>query len=152
MQLENGLIYDGVVKRVTEYGAFVEISDDQQQQSVTGMVHISEVANTFVRDIHEFLKENDTVRVKMIGTNPQGKISLSIKAALAEEDTQQPIKPKRQQRDAKPYVYEPKKVVSQSEMSFEDKLLHFKQESEEKIFDLKRGSERRGGSRSRRAK
>ena len=148
MLLENGQIYEGKVKSITPYGAFVEIREAEGSEAVTGMVHISEVANAFVRDIHDFLHENDSVRVKMLGVNPQGKISLSIKQAVADTSSEKPQRRPREQQ--KPRVYEPKRVIPQSEMSFEDKLLHFKQASEEKICDLKRGSERRGGSRSRR--
>ena len=147
MQLEIGQIYEGRVRSITQYGAFVEVCGENEQDTATGMVHISEVANTFVKEIRDFLHENDTVRVKVIGVNPQGKISMSVKQA--EEPKPQPQKKSREQQ--KPRIYEPKRSVPQSEMSFEDKLLHFKQASEEKICDLKRGSERRGGSRSRRS-
>ena len=147
MQLEIGQIYEGRVRSITQYGAFVEVCGENEQDSATGMVHISEVANTFVKEIRDFLHENDTVRVKVIGVNPQGKISMSVKQA--EEPKPQPQRKPREQQ--KPRIYEPKRSVPQSEMSFEDKLLHFKQASEEKICDLKRGSERRGGSRSRRS-
>ncbi|MBR3446985.1 MAG: S1 RNA-binding domain-containing protein [Oscillospiraceae bacterium] len=148
MQLEIGQIYEGRVRSITQYGAFVEVCGENEQDSATGMVHISEVANTFVKEIRDFLHENDTVRVKVIGVNPQGKISMSVKQA---EEPKQQEKPQRRPRDPqKPRIYEPKRSVPQSEMSFEDKLLHFKQASEEKICDLKRGSERRSGSRSRR--
>ncbi len=153
MQLEIGQVYEGIVTGITQYGAFVEVRPTESER-VTGMVHISEIANTFVRDIHEFLHESDTVRVRMIGVNPQGKISFSIRQAAEEKSEEksggQSPRPKR--RDAgRPRVYEPKPVIPQSEMSFEDKLLHFKQASEEKICDLRHGSERRSGSRSRRS-
>ena len=152
MQLEIGQVYEGSVKNIAPYGAFVEVTDAGGKDSVTGMVHISEVANSFVRDIHDFLHENDRVQVKMLGLNPQGKISFSIKQANAGQPEQEKQeKPQRRSAEKpKPRVYEPKRSVPQSEMSFEDKLLHFKQASEEKICDLKRGSERRSGSRSRR--
>lgn len=151
MHLEIGEIYEGRVKSITQYGAFVEVAGAEGERPVTGMVHISEVADCFVRDIHEFLQEDDTVRVKVIAVSPQGKISMSVKQAAEETGMPQPApKPKRREPQ-KPRVYEPKRSVPQSEMSFEDKLLHFKQASEEKICDLKRGSERRGGSRSRRS-
>ncbi|MBP0971970.1 MAG: S1 RNA-binding domain-containing protein [Oscillospiraceae bacterium] len=149
MQLEIGQIYEGRVRSITQYGAFVEVSGETPQDSVTGMVHISEVANTFVKEIRDFLHEDDTVRVKVIGVNPQGKISMSVKQAAEPQPEQQ--KPRRPREQQKPRIYEPKRSVPQSEMSFEDKLLHFKQTSEDKICDLKRGSERRGGSRSRRS-
>ena len=77
MQFEVGKIYDGVVKGITAYGAFVEID-----KNTTGMVHISEIANSYVNDIKEHLKENQTVKVKIIGVNEAGKISLSIKKAV----------------------------------------------------------------------
>lgn len=149
MQLEIGQIYEGRVRSITQYGAFVEVCGENEQDSATGMVHISEVANTFVKEIRDFLHENDTVRVKVIGVNPQGKISMSVKQA--EEPKPQDKPPRRPRDPQKPRIYEPKRSVPQSEMSFEDKLLHFKQASEEKICDLKRGSERRSGSRSRRS-
>ena len=152
MQLEIGQIYEGRVKSITQYGAFVEVSGGDGERPVTGMVHISEVANSFVRDIHEFLQEEDVVRVKVIAVNPQGKISMSVKQAADPETEKAGKEPPRKRREPqKPRVYEPKRSIPQSEMSFEDKLLHFKQASEEKICDLKRGSERRGGSRSRRS-
>lgn len=145
MQLEIGQIYEGTVKTITNFGAFVEVSTEGNPQSVTGMVHISEITNTFVRDIHDFLAENDIVKVKVLGVNPQGKISMSIKQARPPEEKS----PRRKTRDnPKPRIYEPKRSIPQSEMSFEDMLLHFKQCSEENICDLKRGSERKGGSRS----
>ena len=100
-------------------------------------------------EIRDFLHEDDIVRVKVIGVNPQGKISMSVKQAADPQPEQQ--KPRRPREQQKPRIYEPKRSVPQSEMSFEDKLLHFKQMSEDKICDRKRGSERRGGSRSRRS-
>lgn len=154
MQLEIGQVYEGTVTGITQYGAFVEVHPADSEK-VTGMVHISEIADTFVRDIHEFLHESDTVKVKMIGVNSQGKISFSMRQAAEKQSAEESPKqqaPRPKRKDApRPRVYEPKPVIPQSEMSFEDKLLHFKQASEEKICDLKRGSERRGGSRSRRS-
>ena len=148
MQLEIGQIYEGVVRNITQYGAFVDVAAEDGKR-LSGMVHISEVADAFVRDIHDFLHENDKVRVKVINVNPQGKVSMSIKQA-AEQSAPQKSRPAPKDRQ-KPRIYEPKRSIPQSEMSFEDKLLHFKQTSEEKICDLKRGSERRSGSRSRKS-
>ena len=76
MQLEIGKIYNGKVKGITQYGAFVDI-----EGGGTGMVHISEIANTYVSDIHEHLSEDQEVKVKVIGINEAGKVSLSIKKA-----------------------------------------------------------------------
>ena len=91
MALETGAIYEGIVKSITQYGAFVEVRTAEDEKPVTGMVHISEVANAFVRDIRDFLNEGDSVRVKVIGVNPQGKISMSVKqAAETETPAEQP--------------------------------------------------------------
>jgi S1 RNA binding domain protein len=77
MQLEVGKIYEGKVTGITKFGAFVELDKD-----CTGMVHISEVANTFVSEIKDHIQEGQTVKVKVLSLGDDGKISLSIKKAL----------------------------------------------------------------------
>lgn len=143
MQLEIGNIYEGKVKSITQYGAFVDINGGG-----TGMVHISEVANTFVSDIKDHLTENQDVRVKVIGINEQGKVSLSIKKTL-ENQQEKPQQRSRRQNDAprKANVWEPKKQPPMSELSFEDMLTRFKQNSEERMCDLKRSTDRKNGTR-----
>lgn len=139
MQLEIGKIYDGKVKGIAQYGAFVEI-----EGSGTGMVHISEIANTFVKDVKDYLTENQVVKVKVLSINDDGKIGLSIKKA--NENTEEQLRPaKRPER--KPNVWEPKKKPPVTELGFEDMLTRFKQNSEEKICALKRSTERKNGSR-----
>lgn len=76
MALETGNILEGKIVNITNFGAFVEVGGE------TGLVHISEVAESFVKDIREHLKENDVVKVKVLGTDEKGKISLSIKQAM----------------------------------------------------------------------
>ena len=61
MQLEVGKIYDGKVTGVTKFGAFVEV-----EKGVTGMVHISEVASTFVKEISDFITQGQEVKVKVL--------------------------------------------------------------------------------------
>ena len=142
-QLEIGKIYNGKVKGITPYGAFVDI-----EGGGTGMVHISEIANTFVNDIRDHLTEGQEVRVKVIGINDAGKVSLSIKKALdSAEGAPAPQRKKPNNQKPKPIIWEPKKVVPQSEMSFEDMMSHFKQSSEERISDLKRSTDRKNGTR-----
>ena len=87
MQLEIGKIYNGKVKGITQYGAFVDIDGGG-----TGMVHISEIANTFVNEIRDHLTENQEVKVKVIGINDAGKVSLSIKKAVDNPQPQKPLK------------------------------------------------------------
>ena len=75
MTLMAGNILEGTVVNITNFGAFVEV------EGKTGLVHISEVADSFVKDIREHLKEQDKVKVKVISIDDNGKISLSIKQA-----------------------------------------------------------------------
>lgn len=139
MQLEIGKIYDGKVKGIAQYGAFVEI-----EGAGTGMVHISEIANSFVKDVKDYLTENQSVKVKVLSIGEDGKIGLSIKKA-ADNAEEMPKPAKRPER--KPNVWEPKKKPPVSELGFEEMMARFKQNSEEKICALKRNTERKNGSR-----
>ena len=78
MQMEVGAVLEGRVTGITGFGAFVSLPDGK-----SGLVHISEVAGTYVTDIHEFLSVGQTVKVRVLGISPEGKISLSIKRAEA---------------------------------------------------------------------
>ncbi|MEE5993056.1 MAG: S1 RNA-binding domain-containing protein [Oscillospiraceae bacterium] len=149
MQLEIGKVYEGKVKGITNYGAFVEVPVEDEKP-ITGMVHISEIANTYVNDIHDFLSEGQTVQVKVLSVNEQGKISMSIKKALPDEDkpTQKP-RPRRQERADKGIIWQPKPQKPESEMTFEDMMSHFKQSSEERMCDIRRNTDRKTGSRRR---
>ena len=71
MELTVGAIVEGKVKTITNFGAFVTLPENK-----TGMVHISEVANSFVSDIRQHLTEGQDVKVMVIGTD-NGKINLS---------------------------------------------------------------------------
>lgn len=142
MQLEIGKIYTGKIKGIAQYGAFVDIDGGG-----TGMVHISEISNTFVNSVRDHLTEGQEVKVKVIGINEQGKVSLSIKKAEAADENSGEKKPFKKERKAKPNIYEPKKAIPQSEMTFDDMLAHFKQSSEERIGDLKRSTDRKNGTR-----
>lgn len=167
MQVEIGKIYEGTVKNITKYGAFVEVPNPDGDK-IMGMVHISEVSRSYVNEIRDFVTEGQQVRVKAIGTNPQGKISLSMKQAEegAEQHGQRrggnhgerSGRPSRGNGDAphgqqsrpprrsKPNVWEPKKRQEPSEMTFEDMLSRFKQNSEERMCDIKRNTERKNRS------
>ena len=76
-QLTVGTIVEGKVKSLTKFGAFITLPDGS-----TGMVHISEVAHTYVNDIHDHLHEGDTVKVMIISME-NGKTNLSIKRTVA---------------------------------------------------------------------
>ena len=91
MQLEVGKIYEGTVTGITIFGAFVEL-----EKGTTGMVHISEVANTYVNDINEHITQGQQVKVKVLSLGEGGKISLSIKKA-------QPAPERPERGDRKPF-------------------------------------------------
>ena len=76
MQLETGSILEGKVTGITKFGAFVELPGGR-----TGMVHISEIAATYVKEIRDFVTENQMVKVKILNIGEDGKISLSMKRA-----------------------------------------------------------------------
>ncbi len=154
MQLEVGSILEGKVTGITKFGAFVELPGGK-----TGMVHISEVAPTFVKEIRDFVTENQTVKVKVLSISEEGKISLSIKKAMdpAQQQPQRresrgnngPRTP-RQPRPAAVSPGRPGNYEWQSRRieggSFEDMMSRFKQSSDEKMSDLKRAVEsKRGG-------
>lgn len=145
MQIEEGAILRGKVTGIAPFGAFVELEGGK-----TGLVHISEVSSEYVEDINKHLTSGQNVKVKVISVDENGKISLSIKKAAedkAKKKTAEKSKKGSEFRGA-PEVFEfSHKKKDMEEMSFEDKLLKFKQDSEEKIQDLKKNTEgkRNGG-------
>mgnify|MGYP003282418035 len=84
MDLTVGAIVEGKVTGITKFGAFVALPENK-----SGMVHISEVASSFVNDIKDFLQEGQQVKVKIINIDQQGRINLSIKKAQPQEPRQQ---------------------------------------------------------------
>ena len=82
MQIETGTIVEGKVTGITDFGAFVELESGK-----SGMVHISEIASDYVKDIREHLKIGQQVKCKVLSISPEGKISLSIRKA-SDEDKQ----------------------------------------------------------------
>ncbi len=73
---------EGIVVKIVPFGAFVKTDTSE-----VGLVHISEISDTYVKDVHQFLKEGDKVTVRVIGRNKDGKLNLSIKAAKAAAGT-----------------------------------------------------------------
>ena len=80
MEPQVGSILEGKVTSITKFGAFVALDSGQ-----SGLVHISEIANSFVNDVHDFLQEGQTVKVLVLSTE-NGKINLSIKKALPPQE------------------------------------------------------------------
>ncbi|MEG2337961.1 MAG: S1 domain-containing RNA-binding protein [Clostridium sp.] len=130
MTLQVGSILEGVVVNITNFGAFIEVGGK------TGLVHISEISNAYIKDIKKHLKEQDKVKVKVIGVDDSGRMSLSIRQVPADKVSQKPAEID--------WEKEKKKVNS---LSFEDMMSKFTKDSEEKMHDLKKGqdSKRKGG-------
>ncbi|MBQ7566945.1 MAG: S1 RNA-binding domain-containing protein [Oscillospiraceae bacterium] len=112
MELKPGMIVEGKVKSITNFGAFVALED-----GASGLVHISEVANAYVSDVHQFLTVGQDVRVLVLSVE-DGKINLSVKKA-------QP-KPERRSAPAEP-----------GSQSFDDMLKRFLADSDSKIAGSK---------------
>lgn len=126
MTLKAGSIVEGKVVNITNFGAFVEV------EGKTGLVHISEVSDVFVKDVRDHLKENDVVRVKVISLDENGKMSLSIKQAGAPKKSVRPVE------------IDWSKEKNKSNGSFEDIMSKFLKDSEEKFQDLKKHQDGKG--------
>ena len=148
MSLEVGAIVEGEVTGITNFGAFVQLPEGK-----VGLIHISEVSNVYVKDVHDFLKEHDKVKVKVLSIDERGKIGLSIKqltpppAAAPQPKTQRPQNENRERRaGARTQAARPV-----SPLTFEDKLSKFLKDSDDRMLDLKRNTEsKRGGRGARR--
>lgn len=144
MDLAVGAIFEGKVTGITKFGAFVALPEGK-----SGMVHISEVASSFVSDIKDFLTEGQSVKVKVISIDQAGRINLSIKKAQQSGEGSAPSQPQRRQgRPRGPQ--RPAQPRDPSTMTFEDKLKMFMADSESRMADIKHNNDRKSGSRRRR--
>lgn len=128
-----GTICIGKVTSITKYGAFMSLEGGK-----SGMVHISEVSHSYVNDINEHLQVGQEIKVKIIEVDEKGRISLSIRKAEP--------KPERHKAPPPPKFAAPQKPA---ELSFEDKLKQFMQDSDSKISGIKQYSDRRTNTRRR---
>lgn len=120
-QIAVGSVVEGTVTGITTFGAFVLLPNGK-----TGLVHISEVADEFVRNVADFLKEQDRVQVKVLSLDDRGRIALSVK-------------------QADPNYRQPKPRERRPNPSLEDKISKFLRDSEDKMMDLRRLESKRGG-------
>ena len=143
MEFGVGSVLEGKVTGISKFGAFVSLPEGK-----SGLVHISEIAYSYVNDVKDHLKEGQEVKVKVIGIDENGRINLSIKKAM-----DPPPRPAGQGRPmgrpgghngggfrGKPAPAEP--------ASFEDRLKQFMAASDSKLSELRqseRRSSRRGG-------
>lgn len=161
MQIEVGNILDGKVTGITNFGAFVELPEGK-----SGMVHISEISNTYVENVSDFLTVGQEIKVKVININENGKIGLSIKklapapAPSAGKNNERRAQGSREKRQGQGKREDrPMRNNSQPSMksanapgdfvwqkttgpaSFEDMMTKFKQTSDEKISSLKKNGD-----------
>ena len=150
MQSKTDEIYNGTVTGLTAYGAFVKLENGE-----SGMIHISEVASVYVKEIKDFLTEGQEVRVKVISVK-DNKIGLSIKALDAPAKPEKKFRERNQSgrneqagRGGRGFASAPGRVSSQQDsgMNFEEMMAKFKQESDERIGDLKRSADFKGNGR-----
>ncbi len=144
MTIEVGSVLEGTVTGITKFGAFVELPDKK-----VGLVHISEVANEYVKDVHDFLKVQDKVNVKVLSVDDKGKIGLSIKQTQPAPEKKEfrprtEFRPKHEFRQHNGFDSNRR---SSSSLSFEDRLSKFLKESDERLMDLKRNTESKRGGR-----
>ncbi|MGN0665621.1 MAG: S1 RNA-binding domain-containing protein [Huintestinicola sp.] len=163
MQPDIGKIYEGKVTGITKFGAFVEL-----EPGTTGMVHISEVANTFVNEIKDHLTEGQQVKVKVLAVSEDGKISLSIKKAMdpppkrdfkrdgqsggRRYDSNRENRSDRSEgrNDRKGGYPQQEKAPLTPEAAFEDMLNRFKQSSDERLVDIKKNMDNKRRNTARR--
>lgn len=157
MEFGVGSILEGKVTGITKFGAFVSLPGGK-----SGLVHISEIAYSYVNDVNEFLSEGQTVKVKVIGIDANNRINLSIKQAAPPPPRPERRpgpggprgprpeggdRPPRNGGNRRPEVFTPK-PQPKGPASFEDQLKQFMAASDSKLSELhmneKRGS-RRGG-------
>ena len=141
MELTVGQIVEGKVKTITKFGAFIALSDGK-----TGMVHISDIANTFVNDIHDFLTEGQDVKTMVVSLDG-GKIGLSIKRLEAKQES----RPQRRENAPRPVrsAPTPPPAPKTADQLFEEKLKQFMSESDSKISSIRQYSDHRTKSRRR---
>ena len=156
MNLEAGSILAGKVTGITKFGAFVTVAPGK-----SGLVHISEIANTFVNNVSDFLTEGQEVQVKVLSIDENGRLNLSIKAAAPAPARKEHQEPRRggqagrrpassqgqQGRGQQPPDYVP--VRQSADASFEDKLKRFMQDSDSKMAGVRQYSEKKTRRRSR---
>ena len=165
MSIEIGSIVEGVVSGITNFGAFVNLPEDK-----VGLVHISEVADVYVKDVNEFLKLQDKVKVKVLTIDEKGKIGLSIKQTVEKKPEEQ--QPRSEHKSFTPRAPRPEgsnsfqrnhdgfKSASSdfrrgggrynnngSSGTFEDKLSRFLKDSDDRLTDLSRKTESKRGGR-----
>lgn len=147
MTIEVGTTIKGTVVKVADYGAIVRLPGGK-----TGLVHISEIADAYVRDVRDYLNEEDEVTVKVLRLNDRGRYELSVKqggesppGSVAREPVGAGVA--HRSPEPAPWTRSDAGRPSRSPASFEDRLSRFMKDSEERLHELKRNIESKRGRR-----
>jgi len=154
MELTVGAVLEGKVKSITNFGAFIALPENK-----TGMVHISEVANTYVSDIRQHLTEGQEVKVMVIAVEGN-KVNLSIKRLEPKPQRENngggfrsnaPRRDGGQPQQSRPArsAPTPPPAPKTADQLFEEKLKQFMSESDSKISSIRQYSDHRTKSRRR---
>lgn len=146
MSLEIGTVLEGKITGITKFGAFVALPEGK-----SGLVHISEISNSYVSDVSEHVSVGQTVKVLVKDITPDGKINLSIKRAEVSVSPARGTSEKRTAaaRPVRSVDPQPQPEQSSGDKSFEDRLKKFMQESDSRIADNRIYSEHKQRSRRR---
>ena len=142
MELTVGAVLEGKVKTITNFGAFISLPENK-----TGLVHISEVSNTYVSDIRQHLTEGQDVKVVVLSVDGS-KVNLSMKRLEARPQRENTPRPQ-QQRPQTSRTPTPPPAPKTADQLFEEKLKQFMSESDSKISSIRQYSEHRTKSRRR---
>ena len=136
MPIEVGALCDGKVTKITNFGAFVALENGK-----SGMIHISEISSSFVKDIHDHLSEGQQIRAKVIKIDENGRISLSLKQV-------EPPKSEPRARSSSGMMPPPAEFEAErpASSSFEDMMSRFKATSDDKMSDLRQSVASKRGS------
>lgn len=145
MTIELGSTIKGTVVKIADYGAIVRLGGGK-----TGLVHISEIADTYVRDVRDYLCEEDEVTVKVLRLNNKGRYELSVKQCEVQiaprKEKREPVhaasRPDPREQSERALLSEPRPPAT-----FEDRLSRFLKDSEQRQHDLKRNTESKRGRR-----
>ena len=130
MNYTPGAVLEGSVRSIASFGAFIDLPEGK-----TGLVHISEIASTYVTDIRQHLTEGQTVRVKVLNADERGRLSLSIKQAAERQTPPRPNPAERPaRRPARAASFQPARTEPES---FEEKLKQFMADSNSKISGVR---------------
>lgn len=146
MAVEVGSKVAGKVTGITNFGAFVDLGEGK-----TGLVHISEVSDSYIKDIHDVLTVGDEVTVKVM-SDQNGKIGLSIRKAVDQPKVQEHPRPQSRPNNNRGGYRKPEHSSAPKKEDFDDLLSGFLKDSEDRLSTIKRNTEgKRGGRGGRRS-